>query len=64
MNGQVVHLGPPYDGMVTRVHDRCMELLTVASQGNRHATADAAERLVAQARALAELLGMKNEGQK
>jgi len=64
VSGHVVHLGPPYDGMVTRVHDRCMELLTVASQGNRHATADAAERLVAQARALAELLGMKNEGQK
>ena len=64
VNGQVVHLGPPYDGMVTRVHDRCMELLTVASQGNRHATADAAERLVAQARALVKLLGMKNEGQK
>jgi len=64
VNGQVVHLGPPYDGMVTRVHDRCMELLTVASQGNRHATADAAERLVAQARALAARLGMKNEGQK
>ena len=59
VNGQVVHLGPPYDGMVTRLHDRCMELLTVARQGNRHATADAAERLAAQARALAELLGMK-----
>ena len=48
--------------MVTRVHDRCLELLTVARQGNRHATADAAERLVAQARALAELLGMKMKG--
>lgn len=60
----VMHLGEPYDGMVTRVHDRCMELLTVARQGNRHATADAAERLAAQARALAELLGMKNERKK
>lgn len=64
MNGQVVHIGPPYDGMVTRVRERCQELLTVARQGNRHATADAAERLAAQARALAELLGMKVEGQK
>ena len=35
VNGQVVHLGPPYDGMVTRVHERCQELLTVARQGNR-----------------------------
>lgn len=61
---QVMHLGEPYDGMVTRVHDRCMELLTVARQGNRHATVDAAERLIAQARALVKLLGMKNEGQK
>lgn len=61
---QVMHLGEPYDGMVTRVHDRCLELLVVARRGNRTATADAAERLVAQARALAELLGMKDEGQK
>ena len=54
---QVMHLGEPYDGMVTRVHDRCMEMLVVARLGKRHATVDAAERLIAQARALVELLG-------
>ena len=54
---QVMRLGAPYDGMVTRVHDRCMDMLVVARLGNRHATVDAAERLIAQARALVELLG-------
>ena len=49
---QVMHLGEPYDGMVTRVHDR-----VPARAGNRSATVDAAERLIAQARALVELLG-------
>ena len=54
---QVMHLGEPYDGMVTRVHDRVLELLVPARAGNRSATLDAAERLIAQARALVELLG-------
>lgn len=62
---QVMHLGPPYDDMVTRLHDRVLELLVPARAGNRSATLDAARRVMDQCSALVELLegklGTKDE---
>lgn len=49
-------LGEPYDAMVTRVHALVLDLLGAAERGDRCAAAVSAERLVAQAGALEELL--------
>ncbi len=53
---QVMHLGEPYDGMVTRVHDRVLEMLVPAHAGNRQGTLVCAKRVLAQCSALVELL--------
>ena len=51
-------LGEPYDGMVSRTHDRLLELLGAAERGDRCAALVAAERLLGQVGALRDLLGM------
>ena len=61
----VMRLGTPYDDMVSRLHDRVLELLVPARAGNRSATLDAARRVMDQCSALVELLegklGTKDE---
>lgn len=57
---QVMHLGSPYDGMVTRVHDRVLEMLVPAQAGNRQGTLVCAKLVLAQCSALVELLEGKS----
>ena len=52
-------LGEPYDGMVVRVHELCIELLGAAQRGDVGAARVVAERLVCQAGALEELLELR-----
>ena len=54
-------LGEPYDSMVVRSHDLLLELLGAAQRGDRNAVQTVSERLVSQARALVDLLKMKNK---
>ena len=65
----VMRLGTPYDDMVTRLHDRVLELLVPAREGNHQGVLACAERVQGQCGALMELLTMKlnkknNEGGK
>ena len=62
----VMRLGTPYDDMVTRLHDRVLELLVPAREGNHQGVLACAERVQGQCGALVELLRNKknNEGGK
>lgn len=55
----VLRLGPPYDDMVKRLHDRVLELLVPAREGNRQGVLVCAERVMGQCGALVELLSGK-----
>lgn len=50
------NLGAPYDDMVVRLHERVLELLVPAHQGNVPGVLVSLERLMKQASALQELL--------
>lgn len=55
-------LGAPYDDMVSRVHERVLELLGAAERGDRVAAQACVSRLLCQASALEELLIMVING--
>ena len=57
-----MRLRPPYGDMVLRVQGLSTELLEQGRRGNAFATLDTARRLVAQARALVELMEMAING--
>lgn len=52
---------PLYGEMVTRTHELCLALIGQAQAGNENGVKTMAERLVAQAGALVNLLAMKGE---
>jgi len=54
-------LRPPYGDMVTRTHELCLALIGQAQAGNENGVKTMAERLMAQAGALVDLLTMKGE---
>lgn len=54
-------LRPPYGDMVTRTHELCLALIGQAQAGNERGVLTEAERLVAQAGALVDLLNMKSK---